>query len=325
MKALLLAGGLGTRLRPLTFTRPKHLLPIANRPHIEHIFDLCLRHGISEVVLLTSYLAESFAEVVAQAELRGMKVEVTHEAEPLGTAGAIKNAEELVGSECFLAMNADILTTADIGRLLAGHRAHAAEATILLTPVEDPSAFGVVPTDDDGKVLGFIEKPSGAPPTNLINAGVYVLEPSILARIPPGEVWSAERQLFPGLVEEEAAIFAFATDEYWADIGTPEKYLQANIDALEGRYATDAVPAPAPGTVLAAPDAALAESARVSSACLGDGVVVEAGAVIERSVLLDGVIVGAGAVVRGSILGSKVRVTPRAEIVDRTVADSETV
>ncbi|MGH2729848.1 MAG: sugar phosphate nucleotidyltransferase [Actinomycetota bacterium] len=325
MKALLLAGGLGTRLRPLTFTRPKHLLPIANRPHIEHICDLCLRHGISEVVLLTSYLAESFAAAVKTAELRGMNVEVTHEAEPLGTAGAIKNAEELVGSDSFLAMNADILTNADLGSLLAGHREHGAEATILLTPVDDPSAFGVVPTDDEGGVLGFIEKPQGVPPTNLINAGIYVLEPSILTRIPAGEVWSAERQLFPGLVDEGAALYAFATHEYWTDIGTPEKYLQANVDALEGRYTTDAVPAPAPGGVVAARDVKLGEGARVSSACLGAGVVVEERAVVEHSVLLDEVIIGAGAVVRGSILGSGVRVAPGAEIVDRTVADSETL
>jgi NDP-sugar pyrophosphorylase family protein len=292
---------------------------------VEHIFDLCLRHGISEVVLLTSYLADSFAAAVETAEIRGMKVEVAHETEPLGTAGAIKNAEELVGSDSFLAMNADILTNADLGSLVAGHREHAAEATILLTPVEEPSAFGVVPTDHDGRVRGFIEKPQGVPPTNLINAGVYVLEPSILARIDSGVVWSAERQLFPGLVDEGAAVYAFPTHEYWTDIGTPEKYLQANIDALEGRYATDAVTGPAPGTVVAAPDVKLAADARVSSACLGAGTMVEDRAAIEHSVLLDGVVVGADATIRGSILGSNVRVTPGAEIIDRTVADSETV
>jgi mannose-1-phosphate guanylyltransferase len=325
LRALILAGGLGTRLRPLTFTRPKHLLPIANRSHIEHVLALCLGHGLSEVVLLTSYMSETFAAAVEAAELRGMKVEVTYEEEPLGTAGAIKNAEGLVGHDPFLVMNGDILTNADLGELVAFHHAHSAQATILLTPVEDPSAYGVVPKDEDGKVLGFIEKPSGKPPTNLINAGVYVLEPSVLERIPPSEVWSAERQLFPGLVGDRAPVFALGTDAYWMDIGTPEKYLQANVDALEGRYASDAVPTPGPGAVVAAGDARISEEARVSSACLGPGTVVERAAVVDRSVLLEGVTVGENAIVTGSILGSGVRVATGAKVVDLTVPDEETI
>ena len=203
MKALILAGGLGTRLRPLTYTRPKHVLPIANRPHIEHVFDLLQRHDVTKVVLLTSYRADAFGTTLERAEQRGIGVELALEPEPLGTAGALKNAEGSIGDGTFLAFNGDVLTDVDLGQVVEFHRARGAVATIVLTPVDDPSAYGVVPTAADGRVLGFIEKPPpGEATTNLINAGVYVFEPSILDRIPQGVEYSAERALFPGLVEE---------------------------------------------------------------------------------------------------------------------------
>ncbi len=326
MKALILAGGFGTRLRPLTYTRPKHLLPIANRPHIEHVFDLLQRHGIDEVVLLTSYLAETFAPTVARAAERGLGLEVTHEAEPLGTAGGIKNAEHLVGGETFLVFNGDVLIDLDLAELIGRHRSKGALATIVLTPVEDPSAFGVVPTDEDGRVEGFIEKPPrGRAPTNLINAGVYVFEPAVLDRVPSGEVWSAERALFPGLVSEGAPLYAIPADGYWIDIGTPHKYLQANLDVLEGAWPTDLVPSPGPEAVAIAPGAEVAAGARVSSSCLGERCVVEDGARIDRSVLLPGVVVEAGARLSGSVLGEGVRVRAGAVLEGQTVADGELV
>ncbi|HEX2050203.1 MAG TPA: NDP-sugar synthase [Actinomycetota bacterium] len=326
MKALVLAGGLGTRLRPLTYTRPKHLLPIANRPHVEHVFDLLLRHGVDGVVLLTSYLAEAFADAAASAAARGLDVEVTHEAEPLGTAGALKNAQHLVGDDTFLAFNGDVLTDVDLSELVAFHRDRGAEATLLLTPVDDPSAYGVVPTGDDGRVEGFVEKPPrDEATTNLINAGVYVLEPSVLDRIPAGEVWSAERQLFPELVSSGAPLYARGTHAYWMDIGTPDKYLAANLDALAGRFATDAVASPGPGAVLAAGSASVDDGARVRWACLGDGVKVGRGAVVERAVLLPGALVSEGAVVVDAILGAGAAVAPGAEVRDAAVADGDTI
>lgn len=325
MKALLLAGGLGTRLRPLTYTRPKHLLPIANRAHIDHVLDLLKRHAIGEVVLLTSYLADAFAETTKRARADGLSLEVTHEAEPLGTAGALKNAQSLLGGDTFLALNADVLTDVDVGALVAFHREKAAELTILLTPVEDPSAFGVVPTDDDGRVTGFIEKPApGQAPTNLINAGIYVMEASVLERIPAGEVWSAERQLFPELVAAGAPIYGWPTESYWMDIGTPAKFLQANLDALTGRYRSPLVPA-VPDGVLRAADAALEDGARLSSAVLGSGVLVKSAALVERSVLLPGVVVGEDAIVRDSILGERVQVSPGTTIEDAAIGDGERV
>jgi mannose-1-phosphate guanylyltransferase len=325
LKALILAGGLGTRLRPLTYSRPKHLLPIANLAHIEHVFDLLQRHGVSEVVLLTSYLAEAFAAPVEQATRRGLTVEIAHEEEPLGTAGALKNAQDLVGDGTFLAFNGDVLTDVDLGAMVDWHRDRGAEATIVLTPVDDPSAFGVVPTDPDGRVRGFIEKPPpGQAPTNLINAGVYVLEPRLLDRIPEGRVYSAERELFPAVVAD-GTMFARAGDAYWMDIGTPEKYLQANLDALGGRYACSAVPHPHATLTLIGRDASVHGTARVSSCCLGAGVRVRAGAIVQRSVLLPSVTVGAGAIVRDAVLGEGVRIAPGVTVESTAIGDGETI
>lgn len=326
MKALLIAGGFGTRLRPLTYTRPKHLLPIANRPHLHHVFDLLQRHGIDEVVLLTSYMAETFDASVEHGRARGMRVEVTHEETPLGTAGALKNAQDFIGDETFFAFNGDVLTSLDLGGVLEFHRDREAEATIVLTPVEDPSAYGVVPTDGDGRVLGFIEKPPREEaPTNLINAGVYLMEPSVLERIPAGVEYSAERALFPDLVAEGARMFAVGTESYWMDIGTPQKYLQANLDALDGTFATDAVGAPGPGAVVNAPDAQIATGCTVEDSCIGAGAILEDGALVAGSVLLPGAVVRSGARVTGSILGEGAEVGSGATIDGATLADGERV
>lgn len=319
MKALLLAGGLGTRLRPLTLTRPKHLLPIANRPHIEHVFDLLLRHGVREVILTTSYLAEAFSGTVEEARARGLAVNVTYEEVALGTAGALKNAEAEVGDSTFLVFNGDVLTDVDLGELLSFHRDREADATILLTPVEDPSAFGVVPTESDGRVTGFIEKPPrGEAPTHMINAGVYVLEPSVLERIPRGEEWSAERALFPELVSEGARLYAMPTHAYWMDVGTPDKYLRGNMDAIEGRFAMES------GTAVEH-SAAIDDEAAVASSCVGAYARVEATARVEGSVLLPRVTIGAGALVKDSILGEGAEVAAGAEAVGITAGDHEKV
>jgi mannose-1-phosphate guanylyltransferase len=325
LKALLIAGGFGTRLRPLTYTRPKHLLPIANRPHIEHVLDLLARHDVTNVVLLTSYLASAFDGVIERAHARGITVEVAHEEEPLGTAGALKNAADLVTEETFFAFNGDVLTDVDLSALLEFHGTSGGLGTILLTPVEDPSAFGVVPTDDKGRVTGFIEKPPpGEATTNEINAGVYVLEPAVLDSIPSGQVVSIEREVFPGLAEN-GSLYARATSAYWMDIGTPAKYLQANLDALAGRFVTDAVPQPGEEASAVAPSARVADGAQVSSACIGEGCVVEEDAIIRDSVLLDGITVAAGASVTGSVLGEGVRVAPMTVVDGRTIGDGEII
>lgn len=309
----------------MTLTRPKHLLPVANRPHLHHVFDLLQRHGIDEVVLLTSYLADTFTVSVDEARSRGLKIEVTHEVEPLGTAGALKNAEVLLDDETFFAFNGDVLTDMDLSAMLAFHREREAEGTIVLTPVEDPSAYGVVPTDHHGRVEGFIEKPPRAEaPTNLINAGVYLLEPSVLERVPAGREWSVERALFPEMVAGGARLFATPTDAYWMDIGTPAKYLQANLDALEGRFSTDAVAAPGPNATVVAEDVSV-DGARLSSSCVGSGCKLAGDVTIERSVLLPGVVIEPGAALQDCVLGAGTRVAAGAHLIGVTSGDGESL
>lgn len=309
----------------MTYTRPKHLLPIANRAHIEHVFDLLAFHRIRDVVLTTSYMAEAFDGVVRSARTAGIEVQVAHEPQPLGTAGAMKNAQELLGEEPFLAMNADVLTDADVGAVIEFHRDRGADATIMLTPVEDPSAYGVVPTEPDGRVLGFVEKPPReTATTNLINAGIYVMEPAVLERIPVGEEHSVERTLFPELVAEGARLFATRTDAYWMDIGTPEKLLSANLDALAGRFSCEMAGTRA-GDALIGDGATVHEDARISSSCVGAGAIVGSAAVVERSVLLPGATVASGAVVRDSIIGQNARIGPDTKIAGETIADEDVV
>ncbi len=326
MRALILAGGLGTRLRPLTHTRPKHLLPVANRAHIEHVFVLLQRHGIDEAVLLTSYLPEAFDGALRSGKARGMDLEVVREPRPLGTAGALRNAARLIGDGTFLALNGDILTDVDLGAVTEWHGARRAEATLVLTRVEDPSPFGVVLTDASGRVLQFVEKPPRDDArTDLVNAGVYVLEPAVLEAVPDGEVWSAERQLFPQLVAGGGRLYGFVTDAYWIDIGTPANLVAANLDALAGRYVTEAVASPRADGVIADEDVRVAPGASVSSTCLGRGAVLQKGAIVEGSVLLPRALVGEDAIVVASVLGEGARIEAGARVRGLAVADGEVV
>src|SRR5687768_17194397 len=289
MKAIVLAGGEGTRLRPLTWTTPKPLLPIVNRPFLEHQLSWLAGHGVTEVVLSLGYRSDAFAG----RSFSALPLQVAVEPEPLGTAGAIRFAAEAGGvTSRFLVCNGDVLTDLDVSALVRFHEEREAEATIALTRVDDPSAFGVVPTDDEGRVLRFVEKPPpGEAPTDWINAGTYVLEPSVLADIPAGRAVSIERETFPGILARNGKLYALPSSAYWLDIGTPAKYLEANADRLER---------PA--------------GAAVEGSVLGAGAVVEAGAKVLRSVLFDGARVGAGAEVADSVLGSGATVEARAAV-----------
>lgn len=322
MKALLLTGGLGTRLRPLTNTRPKPLLPIVNRPHIEHVLDLLQRHGVTEVVLTTSHLPETLQPVAQGARARGLRVEVTREEEPLGTAGAIRNAAEALADEAFYVLNGDVLTDVDLEDIAAFHRASGGEATIYLTPVDDPSRFGVVPTDASGRVIGFIEKPPpGQATTNNINAGIYVFEPAVIEEIPRGQTCSIEREIFPKLAEQRA-LFARVFPSYWVDVGTPQSYLRANMDALTGRFHNDVR---SDGGNVIGNGTQVASTARISSSCLGPDCVIADGASVMESVMLPRVRIGAGAVVARSILGEGVVVDDGVQVSGVTAGDGERV
>jgi mannose-1-phosphate guanylyltransferase len=319
MQAVVLVGGFGTRLRPLTYTRPKQMLPVVNRPMIEHVVGHLAAHGVDEVVLSLGYQPDAFAEAYPDGCCAGAKLVYAVEQEPLDTAGAIRFAAREAGiDQRFLALNGDVLTDLDVSALVAFHADRSAEATIFLHPVEDPSRYGVVPTDKDGRVLAFVEKPPrDQAPTNLINAGIYVLEPSVLDRIPAGRRVSIERETFPALVAE-GRVYAIDGASYWIDIGVPEAYLQAQLDLLDGVR----------GTPLAGvhPEATVAPGASVVRSVLGPGTVVEAGAKVERSVLLPGARVGAAARLEDSVLGEGAVVAAGAEVVGGTViGDGETV
>lgn len=313
MQAVVLVGGRGTRLRPLTNTRPKPMLPVVNRPMVEHIVGHLARHGVTDVVLSLGYRPDAFAEAYPDGRCAGVDLHYAVEPEPLDTAGAIRFAalDAGIGNERFLVVNGDILTDLDIGRLVAFHEAHGGEATITLQPVDDPSRYGVVPTDDAGRVTAFVEKPApGEAPTNCINAGTYVFEPAVIDRIPAGRRVSIEREVFPAMVEA-GALYAMDGDTYWIDTGTPAEYIQAHVDLIDGRRGL-----PVPGLHA---DAKVDPAACVDRSALGPGVVVEAGARVTGSVVLPGARVGAGAVVDRSVLGEGAEVAPRAQVTDHCV------
>jgi mannose-1-phosphate guanylyltransferase len=309
MKALILAGGEGTRLRPLTYTIPKSLLPICNRPFLEHQLRLMRAHGITDAMLLTGYLADAFDPFVERMAGEGIRLEVVREDAPLGTAGAVRNVLDRMDGTTIV-FNGDVLTDLDLGALVAAHRATGAVATLTLTPVDDAGPYGLVPLDGAGRVQGFIEKP---PPEvaikgGLINAGTYVLEPETLADVPAGEMWSFERQVFPSLVERGAPVYGFASEVYWLDIGTPERYLQAHWDVLAGRSRA------AEPVGVRVGEALLDEGAvcppDVGPVVLGPGALIADGASAERVVLLEGASLAAGASLRDSVLGPECAVEP---------------
>src|SRR4051794_28410565 len=289
MQALVLVGGEGTRLRPLTSTVPKPVVPLVDRPFIVYMLEWLHAHGVDDVVMSCGFLATSVRNVLGDGSRYGLRLRFVEEEEPLGTAGALKHAESLL-DERFLMLNGDVLTDIDLSAQLAQHERTGARATLALVPVEDPSAYGLVRTDADGSVRGFLEKPAADEiDTNLISAGAYVLERGVVDLIEPGRAVSIEREVWPQLVG--AGLFAYASEAYWLDIGTPERYLQATFDIIEGIVRTAA--GPRPDAVLGR-DCEIDDSAHVGRlVVLGDGVRVGPHSRLERCVVLQGTDIGA--------------------------------
>jgi mannose-1-phosphate guanylyltransferase len=318
VKAVVLVGGFGTRLRPLTLTTPKQMLPILHKPMIEHVLEHLASHGITEAVLSMGYRPDAFADAYPDGRCAGVGLHYAIEAEPLDTAGAIRFAALDAGiDERFVVVNGDVLTDLDLGELVAFHDAHGGEGTIALHQVDDPSAFGVVPTDADGKVEAFVEKPTREEaPTDLINAGTYVLEASVLDRIADGRKVSIDREVFPAMVAD-GVLYAMSGNTYWIDTGTPVKYLQSQLDLLDGLRGE-----PAEGIH---PDATVSPEAKVSRSVVGAGAVVDAGAVVRDAVLLPGAHVGTGAVIDRAVLGRGATVERGARIDDLAVLGDRAV
>jgi mannose-1-phosphate guanylyltransferase len=325
MQAIVLVGGEGSRLRPLTNATPKPALTLVDRPFLAYTIEWLAGHGVTEAVLACGFLPEVLRAALAGEEDRaGVRIRYVVEPQPLGTAGAIRFAADALGEELeerFLALNGDVLTDLDLSALLRAHRERDATATLGLHPVEDASAFGLVQSDEEGRVLAFREKTGERKPGE-VNAGMYVLERSVLDLVPPGESVSIEREVFPRLVG--AGLHGLLLDGYWLDIGTPERYLQASWDILEGRVATRVQPS-APG-VLIDDSAQIAGEATVGPrAVIGPNCRIEDGAQVLGSVLIESCRVGAGARVIDSILSPGVAVPAGAEVANAVAAEGERV
>lgn len=322
MKAAILIGGQGTRLRPFTLESPKPLLPVLNRPFLEYQFRVLRAHGVREAVLCVSYRAEDFKRAFGDGRRLGLKLSYVREKMPLGTGGAVKNAERLLGRGTSLILNGDVLNAFDIRAFLRFHRAKKAEISIALTRVKDPTLYGLVLTDMEGCVRRFLEKPSwDEVETNTINAGAYLFEPSAFSHIPVGKTYSLERGLFPERLAAGARLGGWVAPGYWIDIGTVEKYLQVHLDLLEGRTPF----AHGPGAkllrntegakVAAGPDLKVAPFARFCGAVsLGRGVRVGKGAQLSDCVVLDGAMIGDGARLERCVVGARARVGTHATL-----------
>jgi mannose-1-phosphate guanylyltransferase len=338
MKGLILAGGKGTRLRPLTLNTPKPIVPVANAPFLLYQIDLMRSAGISEVILSLSYQPRKIEDLLKDGTDYGIGIRYAVEGTPLGTGGAFKNAEDHIDSTTVV-FNGDVLTDLDLSAVIARHKKANAVATIVLTPVENPSAYGLVETESDGSVRRFIEKPGPDEITcNTINAGVYVLEPSVLRYMPKDEPYSFERGLFPTLLERKERVESFVHDKYWIDIGTPRKYLEVHHDILGGRFSSRRV-APSmldrsglPSNVsvdsksIIDADVTIRSGVRIENSVIGRNCKIEEGAQIIDSVIwagntLDSASKVEGAIVgKGCYIGRNVTLRPGVVLGDKTVA-----
>jgi mannose-1-phosphate guanylyltransferase len=341
MQAVVLVGGQGTRLRPVTYDIPKALVPLRNRPFMGYMVDFLRNGGLDGAVLSLGYLPDPIqAFICRQQELVDFSVDYAVEDRALGTAGGIKNAQEYLDGGTFVVVNGDVLTGMDLATAIEKHKSSDALATITLTSVEDPTAYGLVEVDHEMLVHRFIEKPAADEvTTNLVNAGIYVLEPEVLEMIPRYREVSIEREIFPEL-QEKGRLRAHITSSYWRDIGTPRSYLAASHDVLSGavgaregfEYLDVHSSVECGKNVKLLPPVSIGEGCRISNlatiggrSSLGAGCVVGEGAVVEGSILLEGAEVEAGAVVRGSIIGPRARVGNNAIVRGLSVLGADSV
>lgn len=337
MQALILAGGKGTRLRPLTVYTPKPIVPVLNRALLLYQVDILAKAGITDITLSLSYQPDKIEDLLGDGSDHGVNLRFLTEPSPMGTAGAYKFAAGAI-RETTVVFNGDIITDADLAKIVETHKRNGAEATIVLAPVEDPSKFGLVQTAEDGSVLRFLEKPSAEVleklKLNMINAGIYVLEPSVLDLIPENENRSFEYDVFPKLVEAKRPFYAHVlTDEYWRDLGTPASYLAAHMDFLAGKVRSS-YDHPRPADLahtadvdkrsLIAEGCVIKPHARIVNSVLGPGVHIDEKAVIVDSVIWAHTRISSGAEISGAVigrscyLGRNVVVRPGAVLGDKT-------
>lgn len=312
MKGLILAGGKGTRLRPLTLHTPKPIVPVANRPFLFYQLDLMTSAGIREIILSLSYQPRKIEDLLKDGADFGLLVRYAVESAPLGTAGAFKNAESWIDGPTVV-FNGDVLTGLDLPSVIETHKSRGSIATLVLKEVDDPTAYGLVECDGEGRIRRFLEKPGMDEVTcRTINAGVYILEPEVLEHIPADRPFSFERELFPNLLQANRPMYGVVTPEYWIDIGTPGKYLQVHRDILTGRFRSAGVPGRSDGgrdAGTAAPQAGTHTDAQVDAA----------------SIVAEGVTIGSGARIESSVIGENCRIDADVRIVDSVIWSGNTI
>lgn len=318
--AVILVGGAGTRLRPLTLSAPKPMLPTAGIPFLSHLLSRIAEAGMKHVVMGTSYKAEVFEAQFGDGAKLGLEIEYVTETEALGTGGGIANVSDKLRFDTAMVFNGDVLSAVDLGALLESHASHNADVTLHLVRVGDPRAFGCVPTDADGRVTAFLEKTQD-PPTDQINAGCYVFNRNVIEQIPRGRPLSVEREIFPELLSRGLRICGYVDASYWRDMGTPEDFVRGSADLVRG-----IAPSPAlngqRGESLVHDGAGVAPGALlIGGTVIGRGAEIGAGARLDGAVIFDGVRVEAGAVIERSIIGFGARVGPRALIRDGVIGD----
>lgn len=350
MKAVIIAGGMGTRLRPLTYNVPKPIVPVANIPFVIHQINLLRQHGIKEIILNLHYLMDNIKKALGDGRKLGVKIHYSLEDHPLGTAGAVKNAEEYFDNEPLMIFNGDTLTDINLTQIIEFHRKNKARATLTLTRVEDPTAYGLILTNKQGAVTHFIEKPSwerlasfeGA---NTINAGIYVLDPKVFRAVPEGVEYSFERQLFPSLLEKGELLCGYISDRYWIDIGKPSQYRQAHEAILRGEVAVKIFGTRTDGRSWIGEHSKIDRTAKIIGPAiigkgvtigaetkikdytvLGDKVYVGSEADIERAIVWEGTRIGSHVVLSGCIIGFNCVIEDYAMIGDGVVlADNSIV
>ncbi|MFJ2960604.1 sugar phosphate nucleotidyltransferase [Streptomyces sp. NPDC087270] len=329
-EAILLVGGKGTRLRPLTVHTPKPMVPAAGVPFLTHQLARARAAGVEHIVMATSYLAEVFEPHFGDGSSLGLHLEYVTETDPLGTGGALRNVAHRLHSapdEPVLVFNGDILTGLDIRALVTAHRTHRADVSLHLTRVDDPRAFGLVPTDPDGRVTAFLEKPQTPEEivTDQINAGAYVFTRALLDAIPAGRPVSVERETFPGLLADGAHLHGMVDSTYWLDLGTPEAFVRGSADLVLGRAPSPAVPGRR-GEHLVLPGAVVADDAKLfGGTSVAPGAVIGSGALVEGSAILSGAHIAPGAVIRDSLVGANARVGSRTVLVGAVIGDNADV
>jgi mannose-1-phosphate guanylyltransferase len=322
--AVILVGGQGTRLRPLTLSAPKPMLPTAGLPFLTHLLARIADAGISHVVLGTSFKAEVFEAHFGDGADLGLDIEYVTETEPLGTGGGIRNVLPKLRADTVMVFNGDVLGGTDLGEVLDTHAKNNADVTLHLVRVGDPRAFGCVPTDADGRVTAFLEKTQD-PPTDQINAGCYVFRREYIEKIPVGRPVSVEREVFPQLLADGVRVFGHVDSSYWRDMGTPEDFVAGSADLVRGIAPSPALPGRR-GESLVHPGAGVGPGAvLIGGTVVGRGAEVGAGARLDGAVLFDGAKVEAGAVVERTIIGFGARIGPRALVRDAVIGDGADV